>query len=339
MVADTQPGSRERNGHGPRPSPPRPSPPRPVADAFGASSLDVRVRGFWSGWPGLVATAVMGLVIVALLVGWVLLWVLRPEGPSVTLLTLGTVSFAALLAAIFTLIAVLRRTVRLHHAEATFLTAVSHHLRTPIAGIRAASQMLNHPGLTPEQHARLVTSIVGETDRLARLVENVMETGRLETGHKRLYPEAMDVGALLLQAVRERQAGTTSRLAAAIEGPLPIVGERHSLRLLIDNLLDNAIKYSPTEAEIRLRAARENERVVVTITDPGCGFDADIEPRLFTRFERGDTGTHGWGLGLALSRAIARAHGGDVTLTSPGRGQGATATLTLPPAPPGSLTP
>lgn len=319
--------------------PPRRSPDRRVADPFGTASVDVRARGFWSGWPGLVVTAFLALVIVALLVGWVLLWVLRPEGPSVTLLTLGSVSFAALLAALVTLIAVHRRTVRLHHAEATFLTAVSHHLRTPIAGIRAASQMLDHPGLTPAQHARLVTAIVGETDRLARLVENVMETGRLERGRTGLLAEALDVGALVTQTVRERQAGTTSRLTAWVEGPLPIVGERQSLRLLIDNLLDNAIKYSPPEAEISLRATRETDHVVVAIIDPGCGFDPEMRARLFTRFERGDTGSHGWGLGLALSRAIARAHGGEVALTSAGRGHGATATLTLPMAPPESPRP
>lgn len=328
MSSDSQSGVREPA------TPSRPATTRCVGDAFVARSIEVRARSFWSGWPGLVATGVMAAVIVALLVGWVLLWVLRPEGPSVTLLTLGTVSFAALLAALVTLIAVLRRTVRLHHAEATFLTAVSHHLRTPIAGIRAAAQMLDHPGVTPEQHARLVTAIVGETDRLVRLVENVMETGRLETGRPDLAAEEMDLGALLQQAVRERRAGTFVTLTVTVDAPLPIIGERHSLRLLLDNLLDNAIKYGPPEGEVQLDGRVVEGRVRLTIRDAGCGFDAETSRRLFTRFQRGDTGgAHGWGLGLALSRAIAHAHGGEVGLTSPGRGLGATATLDLPLAP------
>jgi signal transduction histidine kinase len=301
-----------------------------LSDAYAAAAVAVRRRGFWSGWHGVVATIFVCLVIVALLVGWVLLWVYRPEGPSVTLLTLGSVGFGAVLVSLVTLLFGLRRSVRLHDAEAAFLTAVSHHLRTPIAGIRAAAQMVGHPGLDEAQRARLLHSITAETERLNRLVDNVLETGRLEIGRHTLAAEPLDLAEIVDQAVRERAAGAEAKLTAEVVGPLPLVGDPHSLRLLLDNLLDNALKYSGNQPEVTVRAAADHGAALLTVTDRGQGFDATTGARLFTRFRRGDTGGRGWGLGLALTRAIARAHGGDVVLESEGPGRGAVATVRLP---------
>ncbi len=296
--------------------------------------VTVRKRGFWAGWGGVVTAVVLGAVLVALLVGWVLLWVYRPGGPSITLLTLGSIAFAAVLVVLTTLVVQLRGQTRLRNAEAVFLAAASHNLRTPLAGIRAAAQTLQRPELPPDRRDALLERIVHETGRLGRLVDNILESGRLEVEGVAFenaliaMTDLVQVAVADLAPIAELQGGSVHFTAS---DACLVHGDRTALRLLIDNLLDNALKYSEGAPDIRVGVEPVQGFALVRVTDAGLGFSTGHSESLFRRFARGsDTGRPGTGLGLALARAIARGHGGDVHLSSEGLGRGATAELWLP---------
>ena len=161
------------------------------------SELELRAKSFWAGSGGLVITVIMGALIVALLVGWVLLWIPRGGGAGIVMLTLGSAAFAAVLSALILLLNRLRAQARLRQAEAAFLTGMSHNLRTPISAIRVAAQAIQNEGLESAQRAKLASAIVSETRRLGLRVANVLEAGRLEVEPLRFAPEAVDLVALV----------------------------------------------------------------------------------------------------------------------------------------------
>ena len=295
--------------------------------------LILRKRGFWAGWGGISTTIAIGGLVVALLVGWVLLWVNRPEGPSILLLVLGCIAFTVVLVGLATLQNRLHAHWRLRQMEATLLTGVSHNMRTPVAAIRAAAQALSQEDLAEEQRVLLRDAIVQETRRLGLRIDNVLETGRLEVeshGNSQVPVSLND----LVQASTEAAQGVIrlrkGSLDVDLEDGLSVLGDPRSLHLMLDNLVDNALTYAEDAPQIAVRMRRYGQHAHLVIVDQGMGFDPQEKARLFRRFQRGDSGRHGSGLGLTLSRAIARGHGGDLHLHSAGVGRGAEAEVWLP---------
>ena len=295
--------------------------------------LELRAKSFWAGSGGLVITIIMGALIVALLVGWVLLWIPRGGGLSIVMLTLGSAAFAAVLAALFLLLNRLRAQSRLRQAEAAFLTGMSHNLRTPISAIRAAAQTLQSDSLIDDQRLKLATAIVSETRRLGLRVANVLEAGRLEVEPLRFAPESVDLVALIqhaLSGVEDVVYGRDGSISFVHPQALWVHGDPNALALVIDNLIDNAVTYSDASPHLEVVLKQEHALAWVGLRDRGIGFDPNTEDLLFRRFSRADTGRTGTGLGLALARAIAKGHGGQVHLSSQGTGKGAVAELWLP---------
>ena len=296
------------------------------------SELELRAKSFWAGSGGLVITVIMGALIVALLVGWVLLWI--PRGwPSIVMLTLGSAAFAAVLSALILLLNRLRAQARLRQAEAAFLTGMSHNLRTPISAIRVAAQAIQNEGLESAQRAKLASAIVSETRRLGLRVANVLEAGRLEVEPLRFAPEAVDLVALVersLSGVEELIKGRDGSLSFEHPQAVWVHGDASVLALVIDNLIDNAVTYSDASPHLEVALRAQGGMAWLGLRDRGVGFDPSTEDLLFRRFSRADTGRSGTGLGLALARAIARGHGGQVHLSSEGTGRGAVAELWLP---------
>ena len=294
--------------------------------------VQLRRRSFWAGWGGAITTIFMGVLVVALLVGWVLLWVNRPGGANMALLTMGCIAFTLVLALLATLQNRLTAHWRLRQAEALFLTGVSHNLRTPIGAIRAAAQALERPALDPDKRQRLVQAIIHETRRLALRVDNVIESGRMEVERLSFGGEPLDVGGLIGKIVEEHRAiietrgGTITLDAPAAVG---VQGDERALRLMLENMLDNAVKYSDPTPDIRVTARQHGAFALLQIQDGGIGFAQPEGAELFRQFFRGDTGRSGSGLGLPLARAVARGHGGEIHLTSDGRGKGAVAEIWL----------
>jgi signal transduction histidine kinase len=208
-------------------------------------------------------------------------------------------------------------------SEKELLANVSHEVRTPLARIRVALELASEGDL--ERARRYLGEIGADLDELDRLVEGVLSAARLDLkaqGAARVGQEKVDLGAVVEAAARrfaERWPGRV--LVPEVGDGLPAIrGDASLLRRLIDNLLDNAAKYSGPEAPVRLLARAAPGEALLEVRDRGIGIGAEDLPRLFTPFFRTDRsrarGTGGVGLGLALAQRIARAHGGEVEVES-----------------------
>lgn len=226
-------------------------------------------------------------------------------------------------------------------AEKEMLANISHELRTPLARIRVVLEIAQE---SPARAERLLGEIAYDLADLERLVEDVMAAVRLDVGAMSLTAAALpikleptDLDALLCAAVeRFRAARPEHPVDLAVAGALPAVpADARLLRRLVDNLLDNAGKYSDPGAAVHVRAALRDGAVVVEVQDHGEGIRAADLPHVWTAFFRADRSrsraTGGAGLGLALAKRIADAHRAALDLRSE-PGAGTTAVLALPTA-------
>jgi two-component system sensor histidine kinase KdpD len=222
------------------------------------------------------------------------------------------------------------------------LSAVSHDLRTPLAAITGAGTMLRDEAtLDPALRRELVETVCDEAERLERLVSNLLDMTRLDSGAvepRREWVPLDEVIGSALTRLERRLAGRPVTTRIADDVPLlridPVLVEQ-----LFLNLLENAAKYTPPGSPIEIRATREGGTIVVEVADRGPGLPADAEERIFERFFRGAHATvRGVGLGLPISRAIAQAHGGRLAAANrPGGGAVFRLTLPLPAdVPPGT---
>jgi signal transduction histidine kinase len=227
---------------------------------------------------------------------------------------------------------------RLSALRADFVSLVSHELRAPMASVVGSAQTLRQRWreLSPDQRDSFLALISSETERLAALVSDVLDTSRIEAGTFTYRFGDVDLGALVRESVAGVQLGQDEvRVTADVHGELPSVrGDRDRLQQVLTNLLDNAIKYSPAGEEVRVSAYQENSRVQIEVADCGPGVPDDQQRVIFEKFGRGSTAGSpaipGTGLGLFIARSIAEAHGGSLDL-APGRHDGgATFVLTLP---------
>jgi two-component system OmpR family sensor kinase len=212
-------------------------------------------------------------------------------------------------------------------AEKELLANVSHEVRTPLARIRVALELAAEGDL--EKARRYLGEIGADLDELDRLVEDVLSAARLDLAARggngraaRLRREPVDLAGVVADAARRFAERWPERaLEEDVAGGLPAVsGDAALLRRLLDNLLDNAAKYSEAPAPVRLAARAVDGAALLEVRDQGMGIAAEDLPRLFTPFFRTDRSrarqSGGFGLGLALARRIARAHGGDVEVES-----------------------
>jgi two-component system sensor histidine kinase KdpD len=200
--------------------------------------------------------------------------------------------------------------------RSSLLSAVSHDLRTPLASITGAASALRAQGdkLQPETRQELLESIADEAERLSRLVSNLLDMTRLESGvelRRDYYPLEEIVGAALQRMDRQLER---RQVATSLPDTLPLVyADDVLLGQLIVNLLENATKYTPEGTPIELTAQASPGFVVLEIRDRGPGFGPEEEKRIFEKFYRGRSdGSRGVGLGLAICRAVADAHQGTI---------------------------
>lgn len=216
--------------------------------------------------------------------------------------------------------------------QSTFLAAISHDLRTPLAAIVGAASSLQtqRDKLSPAEQDRLLASIAGEAAYLSAVTENTLQLVRLTSSAQELRRdwESMEeiVGAVL---ARVRQHDPGRRIRSRVPEGMPLVkADPVLLAQLLGNLLDNALKYS--EGAIDLAVSAEGGELVVSVKDRGAGIPEAEQAAIFEPYARGDqAGPRGAGLGLAVCRAIAQAHGGRLTLRRR-QGGGSCFTLALP---------
>jgi signal transduction histidine kinase len=225
---------------------------------------------------------------------------------------------------------------RLSALRADFVSLVSHELRSPMAAVIGAARTLQARWrlLAPAQRESFLALIADETDRLAALVGDVLDTSRLEAGTFSYRFEEVDLARLVTDA-GESAALTQQdvKVVAAVNGDLPAIrGDGARLRQVLGNLIDNAVKYSPERGEVKVSAQAVDGRVRISVRDDGPGIPLEHQARIFEKFGRVDVpgaSKPGTGLGLFIARTIAEAHGGSVDVSSAPR-EGATFILTLP---------
>ena len=211
----------------------------------------------------------------------------------------------------------------------TLLAAVAHDHRTPLATILGAASSLHDQAdrLSPEQRKRLAATIVDEAGQLARLTENTLQLARLDTPGLALrldWEAAEELIGTVLRRLRQRDPAR--RLRTRVEPDLPLLRcDALLLVQLLDNLVDNALKYGGEAAPVEIVARRIGEQLVIAVRDRGPGVPAAQRERIFESFQRGEAppggeARRGAGVGLALCRAVARAHGGELRLRPRGHG-------------------
>ena len=220
--------------------------------------------------------------------------------------------------------------------QSTYLAAISHDLRTPLAAVVGAASALQTQGerLGADERGRLLQSIVSEATHLSTLTENTLQLVQLTNAAQPLRRDWQSVeevvGAVL---ARLRLRDTTRRITARVPTALPLVeADAVLLAQLLANLLDNALKYSsgPVELVARVNTNPTGAELQLSVKDRGETIAADQHNAIFQPYSRNDqSGQHGTGLGLALCRAIATAHGGSLALY-PRQGGGNTFTFVMP---------
>jgi len=274
---------------------------------------------------------------VALNVGWIILnW---REG---VLLFFGLVFFALIIAGLIVNTIFLVREIRRNEQHDSFINAVTHELKTPVASIRLHLETLLRRELSAAQREEFYRLMLSDADRLTETVEQVLRAGRAgdkRAGRDKAQVDFRQVVRDCMDAVRQRHHVPPEALRyqeTSTNGTgVRVVGSAEDLRTAVFKVLDNAIKYSGNNIDVRVRLdAPDEKRVVLSVQDHGVGIPPDDVKRIFKRFYRV---THrslaqikGTGLGLFIVKAIAQKHGGKVFAESEGVGRGATITIELP---------
>jgi signal transduction histidine kinase len=293
---------------------------------------------------GAIATSItLGVLLTGVAVTLNIAWIVDHKA-RVAYMILGIVSFAILVAGVVLNTVFLVREVRRNERQDSFLNAVTHELKTPIASIRLYLDTLQRRAVPEEQRKQFYSIMHADSDRLLATVESVLKAGELGQRQRQQNRVILELAPLVEECI----AVTLARhhlapdciLLEPVSGAvrLRVSGIAEDLRTAILNVLDNAVKYSPpglTALNIRCKLSITDYTFVsLAITDRGLGIPETELKRIFKRFYR-IPGRYavkikGTGLGLFLVRAIARQHGGRISAASPGAHQGSTFTLTLP---------
>ncbi len=282
----------------------------------------------------------LGALLVGGLVTLNITWIVINER-TVAIAVLGVILFGALIAGVVLNTVFLVREIRRNERQDSFLNAVTHELKTPIASIRLYLETLQRRPVEESQRQEFYKIMLSDSDRLLATVEQVLKAGQLGQRHRQQNRTVINLGALVEDCIaitlQRHHLPPGSIVLEPIPGAVRLhtMGIAEDLRTAVINVLDNAVKYSPEGVHVRCSLAISRYTwIELTITDTGVGLPPNQFKRIFNRFYRvpgrSMAKIKGTGLGLFLVRNIARQHGGDATATSPGPGLGATITITLP---------
>jgi signal transduction histidine kinase len=220
-----------------------------------------------------------------------------------------------------------------------FMAMLAHELRNPLAPLRNALEILNLRAGDPTVVERVRAIMDRQVTHLGRLVDDLLDVVRITTGKVQLRRQRLDLGELARQAVADHRLAAEARrlvlVASAPSAPVWVAGDPTRLVQVLDNLLTNALKFTPPGGTITVEVAPTTDgRATLSVRDTGAGIEPDMLARLFEPFSQADRtlarSSGGLGLGLAIVRGLAELHGGSVRATSAGLGAGATISVTLP---------
>ena len=225
---------------------------------------------------------------------------------------------------------------RVESIRRDFVANVSHELKTPVGAIKLLSDAVIDAADDPEAVQRFAGRMRTESERLARLVQQIIELSRLQGDDPLDEPADVQVDQIVARAIDENVTDARTRHIQLIhhgaEG-LVLLGNREQIAVAVSNLVANAVTYSPEGSTVVVSATGHESAVDLSVTDRGIGIPANELDRIFERFYRVDPARHrstgGTGLGLSIVKHVAASHGGEVKVWSV-EGQGSTFTLTLP---------
>lgn len=225
---------------------------------------------------------------------------------------------------------------RQNSAKDQFLAMLGHELRNPLAAITSAVEVLDIDG-AGARGAGARQILRRQARHLERMVDDLLDVNRVMSGKVLLDPQPLDLAAVVADCVATLKStgrGERHVLTVSALRPVWVTADPVRIEQVVNNLLDNALKYTPAGGRVRVEVRAEGERALLCVHDTGVGIPADLQPVIFDIFVQGerslDRAQGGLGIGLALARRLARLHGGDVECYSDGAGAGSSFTLHLP---------
>jgi len=281
----------------------------------------------------------LGVCLVALTIVLNVSWIIF-HWRQVVPLVLGIIFFGLLIAGLVVNTIFLVREIRRNEQQDSFLNAVTHELKTPIASIRLYLATLASRNLDEAKRREFYRIMLDDTDRLLGTVEQVLKAGEVRHASERKNWQEVRFSSIVrevLDLARLRQNLSPEILSLGMTPPqeILVLGNPEELRTAVFNLLDNAIKYSGDKKSIVVDLLTPNiDTVLLRVQDRGIGIPRNEVKRIFKRFYRATNSktekVNGTGLGLFIVRSIARRYGGDAFAESEGEGRGSTFTIRLP---------
>ncbi|NYE38206.1 signal transduction histidine kinase [Nocardioides cavernae] len=212
---------------------------------------------------------------------------------------------------------------RLDRERSDLVATVAHELRSPLTGVKGFVQaLLNRwDKLNDDQRKLMLTTVNADADRLARLIAELLDVARIDTGRLQLYPRESSAEVLVGRVVASIEAGTSREIRVEVQDGLPdVFADPDKFTQVVTNLVENAIRHGRGQVTVRLAASEALDGVRITVDDEGEGIPAELRRRVFTKFWT-TGGSGGTGLGMYVVGGLARAHGGWVTIDDvPGGG-------------------
>ena len=234
----------------------------------------------------------------------------------------------------------LRAAVEANRVKDDFLATLAHELRSPLYSILLSMRLLRRRHLDVEGAGRAVDTIERSAQLLSRLVEDLLDVARIASGKLSVQVTSVDLYSIVaaaLEAIRPAVDAKHLQLEALLDRRKTTVeGDPVRLHQILNNLLTNAIKFTPDGGRITVELAQVGPAARITVSDTGRGIAPDFVPRVFERFHQAEAASQphdGLGLGLGIVRYLVERHGGTIAAASPGLGQGATFSVTLPLSP------
>ncbi len=289
--------------------------------------------------------SILGICLVALATTLNVSWVVLYWRQGVLWL-LGIIFFILITGGIVLNTIFLVREIRRNEQHDSFINAVTHELKTPVASIRLYLQTLQSRELDETKRREFYRIMLDDSERLLHTIDQVLRAGATGSRLRRTSRVRLDLGEIARECVelaRTRfhlEPGALEYVDRTASRPV-VLGDGDELKAAVWNLIDNAVKYSSGDIKVRVELEEaDNQRLAIRVTDSGLGISPTELKRIFRRFYRIPAGvavrTKGTGLGLFIVRSVARKHGGRAFAESAGTGHGSTFTLQLPAAPPAS---
>lgn len=247
----------------------------------------------------------------------------------------GLLLLALILGGVYVIFIYWRRQASLYREQKKFISQVTHELKSPLASLQLHLETIRIRKPPPDKLDAFIDTMLADTRRLHGLINNLLTANRLELKAPRLSLRQADFSAFVQHYFEQQRSNLpdNARLEISVEPSLQCRFDGESLSIVLRNLLENALLYSPSVAKIQVTLRAVKNQCRLTITDQGRGLDLNEQKkvfRIFYRAERGRDHVPGTGLGLFIARAIIRRHHGKIWLESPGPGRGCSVHIQLP---------